>query len=180
MVLYGSIIVLAILLAWQWSSKNHFLNQADASGRYNSQLSMLGGIGELNSAHHHADIKVYINGKPMDFSQRKYQLTTNYMHFEDGIGDVIHIHAEGLTAGHMLNSLGINFNGQCLILEGNQYCNDANKKIKFYVNGRQRNEMYSYVMQDIDKILISYGTEDEAGIQNQIGSITNLAARYSP
>ena len=148
-------------------------------GRYNAQLGMLSGIGDLNSAHLHTDVKVYINGKPIDFSQRKYQLTTNYMHFEEGIGDVMHTHAEGLTVGHMLNSLGINFNGQCLILEGKEYCDDGSKTIKFYVNGRQSNEMYSYVIKDLDKILVSYGPEDEAELQKQLGSITSLAPKYS-
>ena len=172
-------LVLFVLLIWQWSSKSYYFSQMDIAGKYNAQLGMLSGIGPLRSAHLHADVKVYMKGKPIDFSQRKYQLATDYIHFEEGIGDVIHTHATGLTVGHMLNSVGIKFNGQCLVFEGNKYCSEGNRTIKFYVNGKRRDEMYSYAINDIDKILVSHGTEDEAGIQNQIGSITNLAAKYS-
>src|SRR3989338_11162076 len=176
---YAIILVLAALLLWQWLSKADFAAQIAELEKDSKDLHLLSGIGPLRSAHLHADVKVYINGKPIDFSQRKYQLTTDYIHFEEGIGDVIHTHATGLTVGHMLNSVGIKFNGQCLVFEGNKYCSEGNRTIKFYVNGKRRDEMYSYAINDINKILVSHGTEDEAGIQNQIGSITNLAAKYS-
>ena len=40
----------------------------DIAGKYNAQLGMLSGIGPLRSAHLHADVKVYMNGKSIDFS----------------------------------------------------------------------------------------------------------------
>jgi len=140
---------------------------------------MLSGIGPLRSAHLHADVKVYINDKAIDFSQQKYQLRTDYMHFEDGIGDVMHTHAKGLTVGHMLNSVGINFNRQCLIVEGSEYCNEGNKTVKFYVNGKVTGGFESYAVRDMDKYLISYGSESKEAIKKQIDSVTDLAKKYS-
>lgn len=172
-------LVLFVLLIWQWSSKNYYFSQMDIAGKYNAQLSMLSGIGPLRSAHIHTDIKVYMNGKPIDFSQRKYQLATDYIHFEEGIGDVIHIHAKGLTVGNMLNSLGIRPIGQCLVFEGRDYCNEGNKTIKFYVNGKKTGGFESYVMKDLDKLLISYGSDSEETVKKQLNSITNLAPKYS-
>ncbi|MBI2650781.1 hypothetical protein HYX04_05745 [Candidatus Woesearchaeota archaeon] len=142
-------------------------------------MQSLTGIGQLNSAHLHADVKVYIDGQAIDFSQRKYQLQNSFIHFEEGIGDVIHTHAAGLTVGHMLKSLGIDFSNNCIIVEKQNYCNDDNKKLKFYVNRQQNNEFDNYIIKNLDKYLISYGDESEAELQKQLDSVTNLAARYS-
>lgn len=185
-ILYGIIALLLILFLWQWTTNsslwnqlNNLNNQANLLQNYNGQLSKLSGIGPLSSTHIHADIKVYINGQSIDFSQKKYQLTTSYIHFEDGIGDVVHIHATGLTMGHLFKSLNGDFNNNCLNFEGKSYCNDNNKKLKFYVNGRPNDEFGYYFIKDLDKILVSYGSESSAELQTQLNSITNLAPNLS-
>lgn len=185
-IIYTILSVLLILFLWQWVSNGNLINQlanlnnqANLLQKYNSQLSKLSGIGPLKSVHIHADVKVYINGQSIDFSQKKYQLTTSYIHFEDGLGDVVHIHATGLTTEHLFKSLNGDFNNNCLKLDEQTYCNDGNKKLKFYVNGNPNGEFGYYIMKDLDKILVSYGSENSADIQNQLGSITNLAPKYS-
>ena len=185
-ILYTVIIVIFILFLWQWISKNTFENQitnlnnqANLLQNYNKQLSKLSGIGPLRSTHIHSDIKLYINGQPIDFSQKKYQVTTSYIHFEDGLGDVVHMHATGLSMGNLFKSLSGDFNDNCLIFENQSYCNDGNKKLKFYVNGKPGNEFGYYVMKDLDKILVSYGSENNSEIQKQLDSITNLAPKFS-
>ena len=124
-ILYTIITVLFILLIWLWISKSTLASQlSNANTRvnllqsYNNQLSKLSGIGTLKSTHIHADVKVYINGQSIDFSQKKYQLTTSYMHFEDGLGEVVHLHATGLTMNHLFKSLNGDFNNNCLTFEG--------------------------------------------------------------
>ena len=180
------IIVLLILFFWQLLSNGVLMNQLNQASsqinqiqKYNSQLSLLSGIGPLKSTHIHADVKVYLNGRQIDFSQRKYQITTSYIHFEDGLGDVIHVHATGMTMDHLFKSLNGEFNSECLLFEGQNYCNDANKKLKFFVNGKPNNEFGYFVMKDLDKILISYGGENSSEIQKQMDSVTNLAQKYS-
>ena len=179
LIFYIVIFILLILFIWQWLSKGSLINQLTKLQNHNNQLQFLTGIGPLGSAHLHADVKVYINGNALDFSQKKYQLTTSFIHFEDGIGDVIHTHATDLTVGHMFKSVGIDFNNNCIVVERQSYCNDGNKKLKFYVNGHLNNEFDNRIIQDLDKYLISYGDEDNTDIQKQLSSITNLAPKYS-
>jgi len=178
-ILYTIILVLVLLLIWQWISKGALNNQIETLQKFNNQLSLLADVGPYKSAHLHADVKVYVNGQPIDFSQHKYQLTTSFIHFEEGIGDVIHTHAAGLTVGHMVKSVGMNVNNNCLVIDGNDYCNDGNKRLKFYVNGKQNEEFDNYVIKDLDKMLISFGAETEEEIQKQMSSVTNLASKYS-
>ncbi len=176
---YVVILILIVLFLWQWLSKGALVNQLNKMQHHNSQIQLMTGIGALGSAHLHADVKVYINGKAIDLSQQKYQLKNSFIHFEDGIGDVIHVHATGLTIGDMLKSLGIDFSNDCIVVEENSYCSDGNKKLKFYVNGQLNNKFDNYIIKNLDKYLISYGSENEEEMQNQLNSVTNLAPRYS-
>ena len=177
--LYALIAALLILFIWQWAGKGSLISQLNEMQRQNGQLFLLAGIGPLKSAHLHADVKVYINNNQIDFSQRKYQITTSFIHFEDGIGDVIHTHAAGLTVGHMFKSVGMNLNYNCLTVGSESYCNGGNKKLGFYVNGKLNNDFDNHVIQDLDKYLISYGEETQEELQKQLNSITNLAPKYS-
>lgn len=179
LVLYALILILIVLFLWQWLSKGALVSQLNEMHKDAMDLHLLSGIGPLRSTHIHADIKVYISGQSIDFSQRKYQLAARFIHFEDGIGDVVHVHATSLALGHLFKSLGMDFNNNCILFEKNNYCNENDKKLKFYVNGKENNEFANYVIKDLDKYLISYGDENESEIQKQLSSITNLAPEYS-
>mgnify|MGYP001564186593 CR=1 FL=1 len=183
---YILILLLFALLIWQWVSKIGIASQVNSLNKEISELQkdhsdllLLSGIGPLRSTHQHADVKVYLNGQAIDFSQSKYQLAARFIHFEEGVGDVIHTHATGLTMGHLFKSLDGDFNNNCVVLENRNYCNENNKKLRFYVNGKQNNEYDNYEIKDLDKILVSYGAESEAELQKQLASITNLAPKYS-
>ncbi|MBI2655826.1 hypothetical protein HYX06_05400 [Candidatus Woesearchaeota archaeon] len=183
MVFYALIAILLLLFLWQWFSKGALLGQLSMQlselQKDNKDIMLLSGVGPLRSAHNHADVKVYINGKAIDFSQSKYQLAARFIHFEEGIGDVIHTHATGLTIGHLFKSLGADFGSNCLAFEEADYCNGGNARLRFYVNGKPNDEFDNYVIKDLDKILVSYGNESEEELQKQLNSVTNLAAKYS-
>ncbi len=122
--------------------------------------------------HIHADFKVYINDKAIDFSVPMYQLRDKSVHVEDGIGDMVHVHKEGITMGHFFETLGIEFDNECIVIDDN-YCSEDDNKLSFYVNGIENDEFENYEIRDLDKILVSYGGGD---VEEQLTSITNLAA----
>ncbi len=136
------------------------------------------GIGAVGSTHIHQDWKMYINGNSVDFSVSKYQKPhiNQQVHLEGGDGDVIHVHATGITTGLFLKSIGIKFDKNCLVMDtGEQYCSSGDKTLKFYVNGKPNDEWEKYVLRNLDKILISYGNESENAIKQQLASITDKA-----
>lgn len=135
-----------------------------------------GGLGAPGSTHAHQDFKVYLLGKPVDFSQPKYQLRSDYIHTEGGNGDLIHTHATGATLGLFFESMGIAFNDQCFVLEtGERYCNDGQNTLKTLVNGKINSRFQTYGPQQGDKILISYGPETPDQLDSQLATITNFA-----
>ena len=179
LIFYFVILILVSLFFWELISKGALLNQLTELQKDRKDLQLLSGIGPLRSVHNHADVKVYIDGKAIDFSQHKYQLASRFIHFEEGVGDVIHMHATGLTIGHLFKSLGGDISTNCITLDLQSNCRDGNKTSKLYVHNQPNNEFDNYIIKDLDKILISYGNEDQAEIQKQLDSITNLAPKYS-
>src|SRR5438445_5356128 len=125
-------------------------------------------IGPVGSTHQHVDFKMYIHGKPVDFSKSQYQLRSQYVHFEAGDGDVIHKHATGVTLDFLFRTLRMSFNKDCIALDtGQRYCNDGTNTVKFYVNGNQSSLFEKYELHDLDKVLISYGNETPEQIKLQ-------------
>jgi len=142
------------------------------------------GVGRLGSTHEHVDFKVYIEGQQIDFSQERYQVRSQFIHVEDGDGDIIHIHATGETIGFFFDTVDISFTSECIIVDSGleteqRYCTAGDKTLKFYVNGEPNILYDDYLLKDLDKILVSYGSETEEQIQEQLNSITDKAATQS-
>ena len=133
------------------------------------------GFGALGSAHEHAALKFFINNEePIDFSLPSYQTKSMLIHFEDDYGLIVHRHATGVDLGSLFESIDMKFDDQCITLDnGTSYCNNADKTLKFFVN-KVSNDIYdNYVLNDGDKILITYGNETEEQIESQF-NILNL------
>lgn len=130
------------------------------------------GLGPAGSQHVHADFKVYLDNRVVDFSQPRYQVRAQHVHIEGGDGDVIHIHATGVKTGYFFSTLGMKFNSTCFVTE-RAYCSNDNKTLKFFVNGVPAGEWEDYILQSMDKILISYG--NETNLESQFNSIASKA-----
>lgn len=165
------------------------IEQCLDSGQIECNMGSNSKIGVLGSQHIHADWKIYINGKPLELSDKSHMErmrnnmpVSSFIHVDSGApapektGDVIHMHATGVPLWIFFKSIGIDFNKDCITLENNQkFCNDGNKNLKFFINGKENNEFENYAFNDLDKILISYGDESEEEIKNQFYSITDFA-----
>ncbi len=133
-------------------------------------------MGLLGSAHEHARLGVYADGKAVDFSEFAEQheeamensgikTTSSFIHVheeapEEDTGRILHMHASGIPLWVFFESIGMEFSKDCFELNANeQFCNSESKTLKFYVNGEQNNSFENYAPKDDDKILISYGAE---------------------
>ena len=159
------------------------------SGQLQCNMDSSSTIGILGSQHIHADWKIYIDGKALDLSDKSHMErmrsnlpVSSFIHVDSGApapektGDVIHMHATGVPLWIFFDSVGMDFNKDCLTLENEEkLCNDGNKKLRFFVNGKENNEFENYVFKDLDKILISYGNEKGEEIRTQLNSITGFA-----
>lgn len=132
--------------------------------------------------HYHADFKVYIEGKGLNFNQEQFFVKSRFVHVENDVqGDsekVIHMHATGVPLWLFFESIGMKFETDCFTVDtGVKYCNNAEKSLKFYVNGIENSEFGDYVFNEGDKILISYDNKNE-DISSQLSSVTDFAKNH--
>lgn len=137
-----------------------------------------------DKVHEHIDLKVYLSGEQLDLSQAKYQESIDNplepsVHLHDGNGEVVHKHRDGATLGLFFTSLGMTLREDCFITdEGKRFCNDANNELRFFVNGQANDQFANYELNDLDRVLISYGPKN-VDLTEQINAVTDLSCIYS-
>ena len=127
------------------------------------------GAGILGDEHEHASILVRIHTDKFDFSVPAYQIKSSWIHFEGQDGNTIHRHASGVTLGYLFDTLRITLTDQCFVFpDGREFCTNDEYSLKFYINHNQVPDIRNYVLQEDDKILISYGDQTPEQIEAQL------------
>ena len=130
------------------------------------------GAGKLGDEHEHASLLVRIIGDKFDFSATTYQIKSSWIHFEESDGNTIHRHSSGVTLDYLFGTLGLDIDEDCYIFgDGRQFCTNEDYSLKYFINGDSVNDINDYVIQDDDRILISYGSETEDQIADQMNEL---------
>ncbi|MGQ0638621.1 MAG: protein-disulfide isomerase [Nitrososphaerota archaeon] len=130
------------------------------------------GAGTLGDEHEHAAIKVIIFGDEFDFSSQAFQIKSRYIHFEGSNGETIHRHASGVTLGFLFDTLNIGLTDECYIFPNKrEFCTNEDYSLKFYINHQQVSGIRDFVLEDGDRILISYGNENSTQIEEQLATV---------
>lgn len=134
--------------------------------------------------HAHADFKIFLDGKEFSFNKSSFDVANRYihLHLSNPDGDkVIHVEGmENITLSIFFESLGLKFNASCFILDtGESYCNTLEKRIRFFVNNKENFQFDFYEPRNIDRILITYGNENDGEIMKQMENVTDYACIYS-
>ena len=127
------------------------------------------GAGKLGDEHIHASILVRIFGDKFDFSVPTYQIKSSWIHFEESDGATIHRHSSGVELGYLFDTINIGIDNKCYIFpDGRQFCSNEDYSLKYYINHKLVNDVYDYVFEDGDRILITYGSETPDQIEIQL------------
>lgn len=135
--------------------------------------------------HVHSDFAFYVTDNKIDLTQEKYQSSPESvkhptMHFHDSVDTMIHRHAEGIALGEFMNAIGIELSDSCVKLDtGEQYCTNAANSLMLFVNGKEEDEIASYITQEEDQILLYYGDPNSSKVTEYQNSITDEACMYS-
>ena len=134
--------------------------------------------GKLGDEHIHASLLVNIFGDKFDFSTPNYQVKTSWIHFENQDGDTIHRHSTGVELEFLFNSMSIALDDKCFgFPDGRQFCNNDDYSLKFYINQQKVEDIRKYIVQDDDRILITYGNEDQLAIDKQLSELNAQAIK---
>ena len=136
------------------------------------------GAGILGDEHEHASVLVRIFGDKFDFAATTYQIKSSWIHFEESDGNTVHRHSSGVTLNYLFESLGIGIDEDCYIFgDGRQFCTNEDYSLKYFINGDSVNSINDYVVQDDDRILISYGGETEEQVIAQLNELDSQIIR---
>jgi len=142
--------------------------------------------------HFHADFALFINGQQFNFNQPQFVSTDDDLiaadvHIHPERFTVVHVHYTNTTWARFFQTLGFQFQDQsmqgispaqtCLTMpSGQKLCNNATDTFKFFVNGVQVNGIAATNIGDLDRVLVSYGSETPAQVeQSQVTKITDQA-----
>lgn len=116
-------------------------------------------IGTPGSVHEHMSFSVTVDGERIDFSQSKYQLQSQHVHFEGGDGSTLHKHATGVTIGFTLDTLGMAINASCLQLrDGTTHCEPEDGELSVTAGGKKVDDPAGYVLQDGVPVEVTFTT----------------------
>ena len=159
----GIFAVIAVIVGF---SVIEFLN-LDSSG-----LGAPPGAGTFGDEHEHASMLVRIFGDKFDFSAPAYQIKNTWIHFEGQDGTTVHRHSSGVTLGYLFETLGIIIDENCYIFpDGREFCTSDEYSIKYFINHQPEESINDYVLKEGDRILISYGDENQEQIDAQLSEL---------
>ena len=59
--------------------------------------------------------------------------------------------------------------------DGRQFCTNEDYSLKFYINQQLVKDIRQYIIQEDDRILITYGNEDQLAIDKQLAELNAQA-----
>ena len=127
------------------------------------------GAGLLGDEHEHASLLVKIFGDTFDFSVPSYQIKSSWIHFEESDGTTIHRHASGIKLGYLFDGLKIGVDSECYVFpDGRLFCTNEDYSLKYFINHQKVSDIQNYVLEDGDRILITYGSETPEKIEEYL------------
>lgn len=139
--------------------------------------------------HYHSNFAVFVDGERQEFQSFTYYeevaaCTTAFAdnpkgrgHMHDQVNDVIHVHDNAVTYGDFFTNLDWGIGPNYVRTDKGLLVNDADKIWVFILNGDRVARVDNRVIDDQDKLLISYGTAN-TDIMGQYNKIENKAETH--
>lgn len=128
---------------------------------------------ELNETHIHADLRVVVNGSPIDFAQEKYRERSPDVHFHEGSEPVVHVEAGGVTWGTFFRVHGMELSKACFQDDGGgAFCTGEGAELRAYINGVRADDLAALTIADLARVLVFYGAPDEEAVQAELAKVT--------
>jgi hypothetical protein len=80
---------------------------------------------EFGSSHEHALFFLNVEGEEVNFTQRRYQLQSNYVHLENFKPHIVHKHTENVSWEYFLDTIDVNVNQSCVSFKDRTECGNA-------------------------------------------------------
>ena len=149
---------------------------------------------KVDAVHYHANFALYINGQKEEFKGMQYYTEvemcvaknvvtpTMRAHMHDNVNNVIHVEDHAVTWGDFFSNMGWTMGSASMISpDGTVYTENGDTKLHLILNNQDYTDfggLANTVIRDQDKLLESYGNEDQSTINQQYTAIPSTAHRY--
>lgn len=119
-----------------------------------------------------AHFAIFTNGTFRIFTASMYHNLSPDAYIEASNPNLIKIKKSGTTWNDFFTTLPFKLTSECLTTgTGQTFCTGKQGTLKFYLNGTQMTDALSQVINHGDKLLVTFGSESEAQIQEQLKQI---------
>jgi hypothetical protein len=141
--------------------------------------------------HYHANFAVYLNGQQELFKEPSYYEEVNICnmkgtltpqartHMHDEEAGVIHVHDQAVTWGQFFENLGWEVGPDFIHVRDKLHVADDTNKLNILLNGQNLTGLTSItdqVIQDRDRLLVSFGPADQPTLDKEYKTVPNNAA----
>lgn len=148
-----------------------------------------------HTTHHHANWAILVDGERLDLSGDRYMeeigacsasyegvLPEERVHMHENNPDIVHVHHDGATWGHLLANLGMAL-GDDYLFSGTGdrwFAGDEGRSIVFVLNGIPVPSVHNRVIASEDRLLVSVTTLSPAEVvAAQYPAVPSDAAEYN-
>jgi hypothetical protein len=131
--------------------------------------------GEVLEKQADAVVLVKIFGDEFTFEHPNYQMKNPHIFFADGDGNSIHRYHEDATMELLFNSMNIGIDHQCYVFpDGKAFCTTDEYSMKYFLNGKLVSDIRDHIVQNNDRILITFGGETDKQIQEYLSRLNSI------
>ncbi|HEV2403046.1 MAG TPA: hypothetical protein VGS08_02495 [Candidatus Saccharimonadales bacterium] len=147
-----------------------------------------------DTTHYHANFALYVNGQREQFKGMGYytettmctmstaMMPTERAHMHDNVNNVVHVEDHAVTWGQFFANLGW-YMGPDFIEspDGTMYKENGNAKLNVVINDQNYTDLggvANTVIKDQDKLLVSFGDESDATLQQEYSIIPSTTHHY--
>lgn len=146
----------------------------------------------VSPPHYHANLAIMMDGQRLDLAGPQYMHESacaggsraqpaERVHLHAGNPDVVHVHDEGVTWGHLMANLGFGIGDAYFATDDGRLLTDrGDTTLTFVLNSDTIGSVYNTTIRSGDRLLISYGSESStAVIREQFPIVASSAEEFN-
>lgn len=122
-----------------------------------------------------ARFAIFTNGTFRVFTDARYHNLSKDVFIENQNPNIIQVKKSGLTWDDFFKTLPMKLTSECLTTgTGQVFCTNNSNSLKFYINGIEDKYALDKGINKGDKLLVSYGKNDETTIKNHLETLSGI------
>lgn len=121
-----------------------------------------------------ASFLVFTNGTKRLFTDMKYHDRSESVFIQADNPSIVHVKKPNVTWNDFFATMPapMKITNDCLMTgTGQSFCTNADMKLKFYINGAEVRNGLTKEIHENDRLLVTYGAENEKEIEQQLSQI---------